>query len=96
MPKYTTLYKLELIKYSDLFSLYLKLTNIYMKHLLILLSFLPFVLNAQECNCKSIYNWTKTTFEENDAGFQYIIDIKGKHAYILHNDLISEKAKNSK
>jgi len=38
----------------------------------------------------------KKTFEENDAGFQYIIDKKGQAAYNIHNQLIFEKIKEAK
>lgn len=36
---------------------------------------------AQSCNCLENYNWMVKTFEENDAGFQYVIDKKGKDYY---------------
>ncbi|MBG0763791.1 MAG: hypothetical protein H0S78_02705 [Tissierellales bacterium] len=63
-----------------------------MKHLiLILLNLLPFSILAQECNCKKIFEWTKQTFEENDAGFSYIIEKKGEQAYSIHNKLIQGK-----
>ena len=38
----------------------------------------------------------KKTFEENDAGFQYIIDKKGQAAYNIHNQLMIEKIKAAK
>ena len=31
---------------------------------------------GQDCDCKSNFEWAKKTFEENDAGFQFAIDIK--------------------
>jgi hypothetical protein len=51
---------------------------------------------AQNCDCVSNFEWTKKTFEENDAGFQYIIDKKGQAAYNIHNQLIIEKIKATK
>jgi hypothetical protein len=36
---------------------------------------------AQKCNCAENFNWMVKTFEENDAGFQYVIDKKGKDYY---------------
>lgn len=36
---------------------------------------------AQKCNCVENFNWMVKTFEENDAGFQYVIDKKGKDYY---------------
>lgn len=48
---------------------------------------------AQNCNCKTNFEWMKKTFEENDAGFQYIIDLKGKEAYQNNNQIILQKIK---
>ena len=59
--------------------------------LLNLLILLPNFLLAQNCNCKTNFEWVKKTFEENDAGFQYVIDSKGLNAYQNHNTLIAEK-----
>ena len=33
---------------------------------------LTYSANGQTCTCKSNFEWVKKTFEENDAGFQYI------------------------
>lgn len=54
---------------------------------IILLSFY-FMSFGQKCDCKSIFDWTKKTFEENDAGFEYILNKKGVNAYQIHNNLI--------
>ncbi|UKB77495.1 S41 family peptidase [Chryseobacterium sp. MEBOG07] len=51
---------------------------------------------AQNCNCESNYQWVKKTFEENDAGFQYVIDKKGLPAYQAHNNDFLNKIKNVK
>ena len=51
---------------------------------------------GQTCNCESNFEWLKTTFEENDAGFQYIIDKKGQSAYNIHNQLMLEKVMTTK
>ena len=51
---------------------------------------------AQTCTCESNFEWVKKTFEENDAGFQYIIDKKGQAAYSIHNQLMLEKIKTAK
>lgn len=51
---------------------------------------------AQNCTCESNYEWVKKTFEENDAGYQYIIDKKGVSAYQAHNDDFLKKIKNIK
>jgi len=52
--------------------------------------------NGQTCTCESNFEWVKKTFEENDAGFQYIIDKKGQTAYNIHNQLTLEKIKTAK
>lgn len=51
---------------------------------------------AQNCTCESNFQWVKKTFEENDAGFQYIIDQKGLEAYNAHNATFLNKIKNVK
>lgn len=48
---------------------------------------------AQECNCAAAFKWAKQAFEENDAGFQYILDQKGKEAYELHNRVFQQRMK---
>jgi hypothetical protein len=48
------------------------------------------------CDCESNFAWVKKTFEENDAGFQYVLDKKGKEAYNLHNKAIEERIKSAK
>ena len=53
-------------------------------------------VKGQTCNCESNFEWTKKTFEENDAGFQYIIDKKGQAAYNIHNQMMLEKVKSAK
>lgn len=61
--------------------------------LLILISTFNF---GQECDCEANFLWAKKTFEENDAGFHYIIDKKGQDTYNILNQKISEKAKSAK
>lgn len=51
---------------------------------------------AQNCTCESNFQWVKKTFEENDAGFQYVIDKKGNSAYQAHNTDFLNKIKNVK
>ena len=60
---------------------------------IILVSLFSISAFAQNCHCDSVYYWTKQTFEQNDAGFQYIIDKKGEQAYKIHNELILQKVK---
>ena len=52
--------------------------------------------NRQSCECESKFEWVKKTFEENDAGFQYVIDKKGQATYNIHNQLTLEKVKTAK
>ncbi len=63
---------------------------------IVLSVFVANTVNAQDCNCKSNFEWMKKTFEENDAGFQYIINKKGQAAYDMHNKIISKKIKSAK
>lgn len=51
---------------------------------------------AQKCDCKAVFNWTKQTFEENDAGYSYIVETKGPQAYELHNKITASKIKKIK
>ncbi len=51
---------------------------------------------AQNCDCKANYEWVKKTFEENDAGFRYILKTKGEQAYADHNKRISDKIQQAK
>ncbi len=66
--------------------------------LIITITFLFYPIHAQKktCNCKENYEWTKKTFEKNDAGFQYIIDKKGQETYNNHNQLVLKKVKAAK
>lgn len=48
---------------------------------------------SQKCDCKKNFEWVKKTFEENDAGFEYVLSQKGKQAYEAHNKLIANKLK---
>lgn len=64
--------------------------------ILIVLLFTSTFAFAQNCDCKANYEWTKKTFEENDAGFQYALKAKGGQAYADHNKRIVEKVQNAK
>ncbi|QTE24217.1 S41 family peptidase [Polaribacter cellanae] len=57
---------------------------------------LPLVGFSQNCNCTDNFNWLKETFEQNDAGFNYILKQKGKEAYQRHNEIFEKKAKDIK
>lgn len=64
---------------------------------LFLLSFLftPILIFAQNCDCPKNFSWVKKTFENNDAGFQYVIDLKGEESYADHNKNIENKIENA-
>ena len=65
-----------------------------MKYLLILfLGCFSMSCVAQECTCWSNYEWTKKTFEENDAGFAYALESKGEATYQQHNEAFEERLK---
>jgi Peptidase family S41 len=64
-----------------------------MKKIFVLLFLWVLPVSAQDCNCKDNFEWAKKTFEENDAGFQYIIDKKGAAEYQKHNEVFAEKVK---
>lgn len=70
-----------------------KSTSSMKKLLLFFIIFIPILSQAQECDCASNFNWTKKTFEENDAGFAFAIENKGKQTYENHNQVYGEKIK---
>ncbi len=65
-----------------------------MKKIIILIVFIQLSYNgfSQTCDCSSNLKWITETFEKNDAGFQYVIDIKGENSYAAHNKFYAEKA----
>ncbi len=50
---------------------------------------------AQTCDCESNFEWVKKTFEENDAGFEYVLERKGSQAYEDHNKRTLEQIRNT-
>jgi hypothetical protein len=66
------------------------------KELFILGSIIIMSFNAlsQECNCSESFEWMISTFEKNDAGFQYVIDKKGLDDYNKFTANFKEKANN--
>lgn len=48
---------------------------------------------SQNCSCSDIFVWLKETIENNDAGFQYVIDLKGEAEYKKHSEIYLEKVK---
>lgn len=47
---------------------------------------------AQPCPCPATFNWMVTTFEQNDAGFQLVVDRKGQAAYAEHTQALRVRA----
>ena len=50
---------------------------------------------AQPCNCPTTFNWMVTTFEENDAGFQLVLDRKGAAEYAKHTEVMRNRTAQS-
>lgn len=50
-------------------------------------------IDIQDCNCLENYHWIKETFEKNDAGFEWIIQKKGKEIYQKFCDSIENEIK---
>ena len=46
---------------------------------------------TRNCNCEDAFAWVKQTFEENDAGFQSVIDRKGRQTYEAHTQTIARR-----
>lgn len=63
--------------------------------ILIILLFKAVFSFVQNCDCKANYEWVKKTFEENDAGFQYVLKTKGEQAYEDHCKRILAKIQNA-
>ena len=57
---------------------------------IIILSF-SFLIYAQNESFINDFVWMVKTFEENDAGYQYAINIKGLDAYKKHNEIFKER-----
>src|SRR5690606_4147715 len=72
----------------------LTMTKIYITFIILL--FKTTFSFSQNCDCEANFEWVKKTFEENDAGFQYVIKNKGNQAYIDHNKRILYKVQNTK
>jgi hypothetical protein len=46
---------------------------------------------SQPCNCAENFEWMKKTFEENDAGFSYVLKQKGVESYSNWNHIMKAK-----
>lgn len=65
-------------------------------YILILLFIFPTFTFSQDCDCLANFQWVKTTFEENDAGFTHTLEEKGEIAYREHNKVYEEKVSSVK
>ena len=63
------------------------------KLLTILMIIMPKFVFSQDCDCESTFHWMKEIIENNDAGFSYIIESKGRKAFDAQNDITLEKVK---
>ena len=63
------------------------------KLLTILMIIMPKFVFSQDCDCESTFHWMKEIIENNDAGFSYIIESKGRKAFDAQNDITLEKEK---
>lgn len=69
------------------------------KTLTIVLVIISGIVSAAECSCNEIYKWVRTTIEENDAGYHYVMKQKGVDSYNEHNanfEKIIDKADNTR
>lgn len=64
------------------------------KHALFTL-ILPFTAIANTFDCTTEFEWLKTTFENNDAGFEYAVSTKGETSYESHNAKYRSAVKSS-
>lgn len=46
---------------------------------------------TESCRCSETFEWLRSTFETNDAGFGYVVERKGRAAYDLHNQMTLQK-----
>ncbi len=47
--------------------------------------------HAQPCDCPATFEWMVSTFEQNDAGFQLVLDRKGEAEYREHTEAFLDK-----
>lgn len=59
--------------------------------LIFILILIDYSVFSQESNYIKSFEWMVKTFEENDAGFKYIVEEKGVNDYTRHNSTCREK-----
>ncbi|BCO17951.1 hypothetical protein KUC3_08080 [Alteromonas sp. KC3] len=65
------------------------------KKIALLPLFVSFFSYGSAVECEKEFEWLKTTFENNDAGFHYAISNKGQESYSAHNNAILARIKNT-
>jgi len=66
------------------------------KRFAILPLFASFCSFGSTFQCESEFEWLKSTFENNDAGFQYSVEKKGQDLYSAHNNAILARVQSAK
>jgi hypothetical protein len=64
-----------------------------MRKIFLLFTMIPLIIHAQDCDCKSSFEWLKKTFEHNDAGYPMVIQQKGQRTYEKFSDSIAVLSK---
>ncbi|MDY6885908.1 MAG: peptidase S41, partial [Pseudomonadota bacterium] len=67
-----------------------------MKRFAIFPLFASFCSFGSTFQCESEFAWLKSTFENNDAGFQYNVENKGLDLYSAHNSAILARVQSAK
>ena len=67
-----------------------------MKRFAIFPLFASFCSFGSTFQCESEFAWLKSTFENNDAGFQYSVEKKGQDLYSAHNSAILARVQSAK
>ena len=67
-----------------------------MKRFAIFPLFASFCTFGSTFQCESEFAWLKSTFENNDAGFQYSVEKKGQDLYSAHNSAILARVQSAK
>jgi hypothetical protein len=57
---------------------------------------LAIATQAQPCDCPATFDWMVSTFEQNDAGYQLVVDRKGEGAYAEHTADVRTRVSDAK
>lgn len=67
-----------------------------MKRFAIFPLFASFCSFGSTFQCESEFEWLKSTFENNDAGFQYSVEKKGQDLYSAHNNAVLARVQSAR